>query len=155
MTALAITLGSMFSLLAYDVLGLAAGGIVVPGYLALELSSPGRVAGLLLVALATHGVNRFLGRHLLLFGRRQLVMSVLTGCLLAQGLRLLLPALAFTGAVATGDGHGLEAMGWVIPGLTAYWCGRQGVLRTFSALFLTSALVRLTLIVVTGGYFFN
>lgn len=157
MTAFAITLGSIFSLLAYDLLGLAAGGIVVPGYLALELDRPGRVTGLILVAVLTHGVNGLMGQYLLLFGRRQLVTSVLVGCLLAQGLRAqglrsvlsALPA-AETAFAAPGGDVGLEAMGWVIPGLIAYWCGRQGTLRTLSALLLTSAMVRLALITVAG-----
>ncbi len=35
MVELAITLGLIFSLLSYEVFGLAAGGIVVPGYIAL------------------------------------------------------------------------------------------------------------------------
>ena len=152
MTALAITLGSVFSLLAYDLLGLAAAGIVVPGYLALELDQPGRVAGLFFVALATYGVNSLLGRFMLLYGRRQLVMSVLVGCVLAQSLRAALAGLP-EGVVlfqSSRGAVGLEAMGWVIPGLMAYWCTRQGVVRTFGALLLTAAMVRLTLIAIAG-----
>ena len=152
MTALAITLGSMFSLLAYDLLGLAAGGIVVPGYLALELHRPGRVLGLILVALLTHGVNLLMGKYLLLFGRRQLVMSVLVGCILAQGLRLVLGGIPVAGTTIAFSGGSvqLEAMGWVIPGLIAYWCGRQGTVRSLSALFLTAAMVRLAMISMAG-----
>ena len=43
MVELAITLGLIFSLLSYEVFGLAAGGIVVPGYIALQLSQPDRL----------------------------------------------------------------------------------------------------------------
>ena len=53
MIELAITLGLVFSLLSYEVFGLAAGGIVVPGYIALQLSHPDRLAGIIGVSLLT------------------------------------------------------------------------------------------------------
>lgn len=144
MTELAITLGSVLSLIVYDVFGLAAGGILVPGYVALAMTSPQRLFGLTLVTLATYGVSRTLGRSMFLFGRRQLVLSVMFGCLLSQVVRLLLPTQAFVA------GAGLEAVGWVVPGLIAYWCCRQGVVRTFACLALTSVVVRLALILCLG-----
>jgi hypothetical protein len=54
MVELAITLGLIFSLLSYEVFGLAAGGIVVPGYIALQLAQPDRLAGIILVSLSTY-----------------------------------------------------------------------------------------------------
>ena len=53
MIELAITLGLIFSLLSYEVFGLAAGGIVVPGYIALQLSHPDRLIGIVGVSLLT------------------------------------------------------------------------------------------------------
>ncbi len=58
MIELAITLGLIFSLLSYEVFGLAAGGIVVPGYIALLLSQPDRLAGIVLVSLSTYPCNK-------------------------------------------------------------------------------------------------
>ena len=149
MIELAITLGSIFSLMVYDIFGLAAGGIVVPGYIALELHRPERLLALILVALTTLGATTLLSKVTFLFGRRLLVMSVLIGCLLSQFLR------------SQGDvshvvsGHGLEAVGWVIPGLMAYWCSRQGTLRTLSILALTAIMVRLSLILINPEAVFS
>lgn len=140
MTELAITLGSILSLVVYDIFGLAAGGILVPGYVALAMAEPTRLLGLLWVSLATYGICWVLGRSMFIFGRRQLVLSVMVGCLLSQFVRWQLPHQVFVAGV------GLEAVGWVVPGLIAYWCCRQGALRTFACLALTSVVVRLVLV---------
>jgi hypothetical protein len=42
----------------------------------------------------------------------------------------------------------LGVIGYIIPGLIALWFNRQGVLPTLSALFITSVMVRLTLIAI-------
>ncbi len=144
MIELAITLGSILSLVVYDIFGLAAGGILVPGYVALVLSEPTRLVGLLAVALATYGASRVVSIYVFIFGRRQLVLSVMLGCLLSQVVRWHWPSQAFVA------GPGLEAVGWVVPGLIAYWCARQGMVRTFACLTLTSVFVRLCLILLMG-----
>ena len=84
MIELAITLGLIFSLLSYEVFGLAAGGIVVPGYIAFQLSSPERLIGILVVSLLTYLIIKVLGRYTFLYGRRQMVMALLIGGLLAN-----------------------------------------------------------------------
>ena len=61
MIELAITLGLIISLLSYEVFGLAAGGIVVPGYIALQLAHPDRLAGTLAVSLVTYMIIKVLG----------------------------------------------------------------------------------------------
>jgi hypothetical protein len=48
--------------------------------------------------------------------------------------------------------HGaLTAIGYIIPGLLAYWMSRQGVIRTLAAMLVAAVLVRLALIVMHGG----
>jgi len=83
MIELAITLGLTFSLLAYEVFGLAAGGIVVPGYIALILTNPDRLLGILLVSFITYLIVKSLGNFMFLYGRRQMVLSILIGTALA------------------------------------------------------------------------
>ena len=84
MVELAITLGLIFSLLSYEVFGLAAGGIVVPGYIALQLSQPDRLIGIILVSLSTYLIIKILGHYTFLYGRRQMVICLLVGCLLSK-----------------------------------------------------------------------
>ncbi len=148
MIEVAITLGLVFSLLSYEVFGLAAGGIVVPGYIALQLAHPDRLIGILIVSLLTYVIIKVLSKYTFLYGRRQMVLSLLIGCLLANFSRYFL-MIDFASTSLE-----LSAVGWVIPGLIAHWFAKQGVFKTISVLFITSVLVRLILIVVFVGDLF-
>ena len=145
MIEVAITLGLIFSLLSYEVFGLAAGGIVVPGYIALQLAHPDRLIGILIVSLLTYIIIKVLSRYTFLYGRRQMVLSLLVGCLLANFSRHFL-IIDFASTTME-----LAAVGWVISGLIAHWFAKQGIFKTISVLFITSVLVRLILIVVFVG----
>ena len=145
MIEVAITLGLALSLLAYEGFGLAAGGLVVPGYIALQLGAPERLAGVFLVAGATAAILRLIARYTFVFGRRQLVLSVLVGCLLSIASR---NYLSFDIGLETLE---LHAVGWVIPGLIANWFLKQGVVQTLCAIVITSTMVRLLVILLFGG----
>jgi poly-gamma-glutamate biosynthesis protein PgsC/CapC len=148
MVEIAITLGLIFSLLSYEIFGLAAGGIVVPGYIALQLSEPDRLAGIIVVSLATYLFVKVLGNYTFLYGRRQMVVCLLVGCLLANFSRHFLFIDVTTSTVQ------LQAVGWVIPGLIAHWFGKQGIYRTLCVLFITSVLVRMLVIILFDGKLF-
>jgi poly-gamma-glutamate biosynthesis protein PgsC/CapC len=145
MVELAITLGLIFSLLSYEIFGLAAGGIIVPGYIALQLSQPDRLFGIIVVSLVTYLFIKILGNYTFLYGRRQMVVCLLVGCLLANFSRQFLLIDVTTSTVQ------LQAVGWVIPGLIAHWFGKQGIYRTLCVLFITSVLVRLLVIILFNG----
>ncbi len=145
MIELAITLGLVLSLLSYEVFGLAAGGIVVPGYIALHLSQVDRMAGVLLVSLATYLIVKVVSNYTFLYGRRQMVVSLLIGALLANFSRQF---LTLNLASATIE---LTAVGWVVPGLIAHWFGKQGILKTVAVLLITSVVVRLIVIGMFDG----
>lgn len=145
MIELAITLGLILSLLSYEVFGLAAGGIVVPGYIALQLSHPDRLAGIVAVSLLTYLIIKVIGNYTFLYGRRQMVLCLLVGCLLAIFSRHFLTFNLGSSMLE------LQAVGWVIPGLIAHWFAKQGVFKTISVLFVSSVLVRLILILLFMG----
>ncbi|MCF8367961.1 MAG: poly-gamma-glutamate biosynthesis protein PgsC [Bacteroidales bacterium] len=145
MIELAITLGLIFSLLSYEVFGLAAGGIVVPGYIALQLAHPDRLIGIVGVSFLTYLIIKVLGNYTFLYGRRQMVLALLIGCLLANFSRYFLTI--DLGATTLE----LAAVGWVIPGLIAHWFMKQGVFKTISVLFISAVLVRLILILFFAG----
>lgn len=145
MVEVAITLGLMLSLLAYEAFGLSAGGLVVPGYIALQLGSPGRLAGVFLVAVVTMLIIRLIARTTFVFGRRQLVLCVLIGCLLSIASRNI---FRFDIGLAAVE---LAAVGWVVPGLIANWFLKQGVARTLCTLLVTATLVRFLVILFFGG----
>jgi poly-gamma-glutamate biosynthesis protein PgsC/CapC len=136
---LAIGLGITLSLIVSELVGVSAAGLVVPGYLALYLDQPARIAATFLVALTTWAVVRFgLGRLVVLYGRRRFGVTVLTGFLLNAALDRLLFALPPEAA-------GLRAIGYIVPGLIANTALQQGVGSTVGLTLLVAAAVRLIL----------
>jgi hypothetical protein len=45
----------------------------------------------------------------------------------------------------------LATVGYVIPGLIAYWMNRQGVIETISTMMVAAVLARLLVTVISGG----
>ena len=141
----AIGLGLIVSLFFSEVLGLTASGLVVPGYMALYLNQPLMVMGTLLAGIVTMLIVQLIGRFILLYGRRTMVLCVIVGYLVGQAVPPLL-----------GTGLGTQAMdigviGYIISGLIGYWMVRQGILETIGTVLTSSFIVRLILILVHGG----
>ena len=139
MVELAIGLGLTLSLLLSELVGLSSAGLVVPGYLALYLDQPARLAATFLVALGTWAAVKFgFARLVVLYGRRRFGITVLTGFLLNAALDHLL-------FVLPPEAAGLRAIGYIVPGLIANTALQQGVAATVGLTLLVAAAVRLIL----------
>jgi gamma-polyglutamate biosynthesis protein CapC len=141
----AIGLGLVTSLIFSETLGLAAGGMVVPGYLALMIHEPLRILGTVVVSLVTLGALKLMSRYMLIYGRRRIVVAVLLGFTFGALSRDL---LIFKVHDVPLD---LRTIGFVIPGLIANWMERQGMLQTLCVMTTTAVLVRLLLMLLSGG----
>lgn len=140
----AIGIGITVNLLLTEVFGLASAGLVVPGYLALYLWQPSRLAATALLALVTWAVVRFgLARLVVLYGRRRFGVTVLVGFLL----NLLALRILRTMPVEPVD---MRAIGFIIPGLIANQALVQGVWPTLVLTALAAAIVRLVLFLAGG-----
>ena len=138
-----IGLGLAASLLYGELFGLAAGGMVVPGYMALYADKPIDVGLTLLAALVTFGVLKGLSQVAIVYGRRRTALTILVGYLVGLALRMWLDSQVtpFTeGAI----------IGFIIPGLIAIWYQRQGVLETTLSLLTAAIIVRMVLVVILG-----
>jgi gamma-polyglutamate biosynthesis protein CapC len=145
----AIGLGLVISLIFSEVMGVAAGGLIVPGYIAMYLDQPLRIVGTIIAALMTFGSVKILGRFILLYGRRTMVFSVLIGFVFGYMTRYL---LVINAMIDTGvDMSAVTSIGYIIPGLIAYWMNRQGVLETLCTMLMASFIVRLALVLAHGG----
>lgn len=139
MVELAIGLGLTLSLILSELVGLSSAGLVVPGYLALYLDQPARLAATFLVALAAWAAVKFgFARFVVLYGRRRFGIAVLTGFLLNAALDQLL-------FVLPPEAGGLRAIGYIVPGLIANTALQQGVAVTVGLTLLVAAAVRLIL----------
>lgn len=145
MVEAAVGLGVLVSLIFTELLGASAGGIVVPGYIAMYLDRPMQIIGTLLVSLATLLVIKLVGKFTLLYGKRRMVLSILVGFIFGWLSR----NVVF--ADLTIYDLKLQSIGYIVPGLIANWFERQGVLKTISVMLLAAVVVRLVLIIVSGG----
>jgi poly-gamma-glutamate biosynthesis protein PgsC/CapC len=149
-----IGIGLAVSLLFSEMFGLAAGGMVVPGYIALYLNRPVdillTIAASLLTYLAVHSMSTFI----IIYGKRRTVLMIIIGYLV-RGLMDQIPFYAseplyqFSERFGTGSAD-FAVIGYVIPGLIAIWMDRQGVIETLSALITSAVVVRLVLMLVFG-----
>lgn len=144
----AIGLGLIVSLLFTEALGLAAGGMIVPGYFALNFHRPLDIVLTLTVALAAYLVVFGVSKFAIIYGRRRIVLMLLTGFVIGHAVRMLvsLPAVGTTGSEAANQT--IAVIGYIVPGLIALWFDRQGLFETLGTVLTASAVVRLCLIVI-------
>jgi poly-gamma-glutamate biosynthesis protein PgsC/CapC len=141
---LSISLGLAVSLLFSEMLGIAAGGMVVPGYVALHLNDPMAVAVTIVLAYVTCFITGTLGTVMIIYGRRRTVIMILIGFLLGWLARSIGIVPLEAGPIE------LSVIGYIITGLIAIWMDRQGVIETVAALLTSSVIVRLLLIIILG-----
>ncbi len=141
MLTAALIIGIVVSLLLTEVAGLTAGGIIVPGYVALLLDRPTALVGFLVVATVSYAIVRALSTVLMLYGTRRFAVAVLAGLALSVGAQWVSPL--FVSPYVEWVGLGL-----IVPGLLANQFDRQGVWPTLLMLAIAAPLVRLILILV-------
>lgn len=153
--AVSIGIGLLVTLLLVEVFGLAAGGLVVPGYIALKLLQPWSVAMTILAAYLAYIAVRTLSSFMVVYGRRKTALMILFGYLAGSLIDLGMGGvLSFpTGETATGSStqfrfFELSVIGYIIPGLIAIWFERQGVIRTLVGMVVSAVLVRLILVLI-------
>jgi poly-gamma-glutamate biosynthesis protein PgsC/CapC len=144
MAEVTLGLGLVLSVLFSEVLGLAAGGMVVPGYLALEIQYPGRLAMTFLCALLTYALVRGASRFMLIYGRRRTAAMILVAFLLRHAMQA--AAANYLPEVAPS----LDIIGHIVPGLIAIWMARQGVAETACTGIMAAVVIRLCLLLLMG-----
>lgn len=141
---LSIGIGLIISLGFAELFGLAAGGMVVPGYFALFLDQPFVIILTLLISYLTYFIVHSMSSVIIIYGRRRTALMILIGFALGALIRSFSPMQLSTGTVD------LTLVGHIIPGLIAIWVDRQGLIESFSTLVIASIIVRLILIIIFG-----
>ena len=77
-----IGIGMVLSLFLTETLGVTAGGIIVPGYIALNLESPERLLITFGISIITFLIIKLLSKFIMVYGKRRLVLALLIGFLL-------------------------------------------------------------------------
>ena len=147
MAEISIGLGIFLSLILSESLGVTAGGIIVPGYIALYLHQPIQVVVTFLVAILVWAIIQGMGNVMFLYGKRRIVLALILGFFFGYISRNFLYLSEDIGSVAV--------IGNIIPGLIANWMDRQGIIRTLSVVLLTSVMVKLCVMILFGGVLFE
>lgn len=143
---LAVGVGLVFGLFMVEAFGLFAGGMVVPGYIALDIIDPSMVVITIITAIMINLFIRFLSTFLIIYGRRRVSLTVLLSFLLGQLMRYIFSSVV----VVEYFGMGFTVIGYIIPGLIALSIDRQGLVETITTLLTVSVAVRLVLIILIG-----
>ena len=138
-----IGIGMVLSLFLTETLGVTAGGIIVPGYIAMNLESPQRLIITFGISILTFLIIRLLSKFIMVYGKRRLVLALLIGFLLGYLSR---SENMITAGLGTID---FIVIGNIIPGLIANWMDRQGVLRTISTVLITAGITKLCIMTIS------
>ena len=132
-----IGIGMVLSLLATETLGVTAGGIIVPGYIAMYLNSPQMLVVTFGISFIVYLIIKILSNFILIYGKRRLVLAMLLGFLLGYFFQ---PETNLFSDLKKMD---FVVIGNIIPGLIANWMDRQGVLRTICTVLITASVTKL------------
>ena len=138
-----IGIGMVLSLFLTETLGVTAGGIIVPGYIALNLESPERLVITFGISIITFLIIKLLSKFIMVYGKRRLVLALLIGFLLgylSRSENMITVGLGTTDFIVIGN---------IIPGLIANWMDRQGVLRTISTVLITAGITKLCIMTIS------
>ena len=138
-----IGIGMVLSLFLTETLGVTAGGIIVPGYIAMNLESPERLVITFGVSILTFLIIKLLSKFIMVYGKRRLVLALLIGFLLgylSRSEKMITAGLGTTDFIVIGN---------IIPGLIANWMDRQGVLRTISTVLITAGITKLCIMTIS------
>ena len=142
-----IIFGVLASIVFLELTQISPGGVIVPGYIALLLDDPWRVAATVGLNLLTWGAVRLLSEHVILFGRRRFAVFIVVSFLLRWlfGLVSAEAELPISAAVV---------IGYLVPGILAHEIDRQGAVKTLASMLLVAVCLRLAFFALSGlgGY---
>lgn len=138
MSQIAIGLSIILGFLSSEFLGLACGGMISAGYLALFIESPLRLVSTACCALLVCLIVTLIQKFAIIFGRRRFALCVLLGFCLTFLWSKIIPGLNIN--------IDIRIVGFIIPGLIANDMLKQGVLKTLLALGIATLSVKLILL---------
>ena len=165
-TAIALALGMIISLILTETVGVTAGGLIVPGYIAIYLHEPYMVIVTFSISLLTLLILKLLSKHIIIYGKRRLVfcliLSFFLGALIrefSQYVRIFKPDISFLygfeglhSFLFDFTGNEMIFIGYLIPGLISSWMDKQGVVSTAAIIFIISGFINLLLMVLGKLY---
>ena len=127
-----VLIGVLVSLLFTELTGFSPAGLIVPGYIALNLQTPRRVIYTLIVALIAWGLGKALGKIMILSGRRRFAVMILLSFLINL-------VISTSGLLANPP----SIVGVLVPGIVAQEMEKQGVIKSLLSLAVVTGILAL------------
>ncbi|MFK4784760.1 poly-gamma-glutamate biosynthesis protein PgsC [Fusobacterium sp. MFO224] len=127
-----IILGIVLSILFYEITEMSPGGLIVPGYFALFLNDPKRIAMTLVVVMIGIAIVRIIENYTILFGRRKFAIYIIITFLVKVFFQSLNLEILIGG----------EVIGILIPAILAQDIERNGAKKTIPALIILSITIK-------------
>lgn len=143
---ISIGVGLLVGLVFVSFLGLSTGGMVVPGYFALEMGHPAVLLVTIMASLLIYIFVKLLSLFLIIYGRRRIAITVLLSFIVGVIMNKILHGYSIQ-VLLNDDIH---VIGYIVPGLIALAIDRQGVIETIGSLLIASVFIRLILIIIIG-----
>lgn len=140
-----IILGIIISIIFYELTEISPGGVIVPGYIALFITQPGRIIMTIFLSLATLLVVNILSNYTILYGRRKFGIMIIISFIIRLIMQMSINYLPLPNILAT------SSIGYIIPGIIAQDIGRQGIVKTVSSMILVASLIKLIDIIIVNG----
>lgn len=134
-----IIFGVLASIVFLEITAISPGGIIVPGYIAMMLDDPLRVAVTMALSLLTWGAVRMLSEVLILFGRRRFAVFIIVSFL-----------LRYLSGLVSAEAHlpvgAALVIGYLVPGILAHEIDRQGAVKTLSTMLVVAVALKLVVL---------
>lgn len=132
---IALIIGVFISLVVEELVGVSTGGMITPAILALHLQNIDVVIYIFLISFLTYLiVEKFLTRHLVLYGKRKFAFMILVALLIKIIGDQLYPMLPFAALAFRG-------VGAIVPALMANTYAKQGIKFTVPAVVVSTGIV--------------
>lgn len=142
MNRISIALSVILSFLGWEFFGLASGGMVSAGYLALFISSPFRILVSVLISAFVYLVMLVLDKFIIIYGKRRFMMCVVLGFVFTWLWSLAVPVIYMP--------FDVRSIGYIVPGLIANDMLKQGFIKTLLMLIISTVLIALLLMLIVG-----
>ena len=150
-----IGFGMVCSFFIAELLGVTAGGIIVPGYIAFYLDVPEKIFSTFFVSFLVFGILKIISKFVIVYGKRRFIICICLGFIIGTTLDSYLSI--FFKSFQSMHGKVLYdqlVIGNIIPGLIANWFERQGVIRTISSILITACIVKLITVIIEQVYLY-
>ena len=120
-------IGLIAGFIFYEFVGVSPGGVVAPAYFALFIFQPDKILVTLVLSIVIFFIVKFLSSHLIIYGRRKLLLALVLGFLLKLAIDFIIQPMPLIRL-------DLQSIGYIIPGLIAHEMSRQKVIPTLLSL---------------------